>query len=177
MSLLHPDPETGRWFANEIVPHERVLRGYLRGYAREVEIDDVLQETYIKVCRTHAREKVRCGRGLLFTTARNVMCDFIRRRAAAKTTNLDVIEWNGVPDESANVAESVSRRQEFELLEIAIASLPERCRAILQLRRQERLSHKEIAVRLGISEHTVGVQLTRALRRCEEFFAGKNALP
>lgn len=177
MSSFRADPETEKWFVTEVVPHERMLRGYVRNYAGEVEVDDVLQEIYIKVCRTHAREKVRCCRGLLYTTARNVLKDLFRRRMVAKTTVLDPVQFGGLPDESIDIAESVSRRQELQLLEAAIASLPERCRAVLQLRREESLSHKEIGERLGISEHTVGVQLTRALRRCEDFFADNKALP
>ena len=79
-------------------------------------------------------------------------------------------------DEAPGVPETVSRRQECDLLAAAIADLPPRCREILVLRKFENLSHREIAQRLGIAEHTVEAQLTKALHRCEEFFA-RHGLP
>jgi RNA polymerase sigma factor (sigma-70 family) len=66
---------------------------------------------------------------------------------------------------------------EADLLAAAIADLPPRCREILVLRKFENLSHREIGQRLGISEHTVEAQLTKAVRRCEVFFARRGALP
>jgi RNA polymerase sigma-70 factor (ECF subfamily) len=77
----------------------------------------------------------------------------------------------------AGTAEVVSRWQEIELLTAAIEALPERCRAVFLLRQFENLPQREIAVRLGIAEHTVESQLTKALRRCEEYFAARGALP
>ena len=47
----------------------------------------------------------------------------------------------------------------------AVAGLPEKCRLIYRLSREEHLSHKEIALRLNISSKTVENQLTIALRR------------
>lgn len=46
-----------------------------------------------------------------------------------------------------------------------VADLPEKCRMIYKLSREEYLSHKEIAERLDISPKTVENQLTIALRK------------
>lgn len=73
------------------------------------------------------------------------------------------------------MAETVSRRQEVELLEAAILVLPARCRAILILRRFENLSHHEIVQELGIAEHTMEAQLTKVLHRYEDYFTRHGA--
>lgn len=46
----------------------------------------------------------------------------------------------------------------------ATAQLPERCRLVYELSRNEGLSHKEIARTLGIAEKTVENQITKALK-------------
>lgn len=50
-----------------------------------------------------------------------------------------------------------------------VEELPERCRLIYRLSREEQLSHKEIANRLNISIKTVENQLTIALRRVRHY--------
>jgi RNA polymerase sigma factor (sigma-70 family) len=172
-----PPTERSRWFAEEVQPHEPALRGYLHGLVSPAEIDDLVQETYARLLRTLDRGPIVHPRGLLFATARNAARDLFRRRAVAQAIPITEIDESRVFDTAADVAETVSRRQEAAILSAAIADLPPRCREILVLRKFENLSHREIAQRLSISEHTVEAQLTKALHRCEDFFARRGALP
>lgn len=171
------DSETTAWFAKEVQPHEEMLRSYLVGLARPSDIDDLVQESYTRLLRMREQQLLRSPRGLLFTMARNAAHDLFRRRGTAAIMPITENEREGVLDEAPGTAEIVSRSQEIELLADAITALPERCRAVFILRQFENLSQREIAVRLGIAEHTVESQLTKALRRCEDFFAAKGALP
>jgi len=95
----------------------------------------------------------------------------------AQTSSVAEIDCSCVLDDAPDTPEVVSRREEVEVLEAAIQALPERCRAVLILRKFENLSHREIAQRMGIAAHTVEAQLTKAVRRCEEFLAAHHALP
>jgi RNA polymerase sigma-70 factor (ECF subfamily) len=64
-------------------------------------------------------------------------------------------------------------RQELEILEKAIAELPEGCKAVLLLRKIELLSHREISERLGIAVSTVEKQHARALRLLRSALEGR----
>jgi len=163
--------DTAAWFATELAPHEPALRAYLHGLVRPDDLDDLVQETYARLLQARRRGPIDSPRGLLFATARNAARDLHRRRAVANTIPIAEMDESRVFDAAPGVPEAVSRRQESELLAAAIAELPPRCREILVLRKFENLSHREIAQRLGIAEHTVEAQLTKALHRCEEFFA------
>ena len=154
-----------------------MLRSYLAGIARPSDIDDLVQESYMRLLRLREQGRVRSPRGLLFAMARNAAHDLFRRRGTAATAPITENEHVSVLDETPGTAEVVSRGQEIELLAAAIDSLPERCRAVFMLRQFENLSQREIAQELGIAEHTVESQLTKALRRCEDFFAAHGALP
>jgi RNA polymerase sigma-70 factor (ECF subfamily) len=79
-------------------------------------------------------------------------------------------------EEALGVGDLLDERQRHETLAEALASLPERCREVVQLRFQENLSYKEIAERLGVTTDTVKVQLGRGVRRCAKFFASRDLL-
>lgn len=170
---MTPEPQDqARWFASEVQPHESALRAYLRGMTNGWhEVDDLVQESYIKLLRARARGAIGSVRGLLFTIARNAARDRFRRSAVSDTIYLEDVVASRVVDEEPGVAEQASRRQEEELLAEAIRSLPDRCRDVLTLRKFEGLSQKEVAARLGISEHTVEIHLLNALRRCRAALA------
>ena len=171
-----PPSDQTQWFATELAPHEPALRAYLHGLVNPSDIDDLVQETYARLLRAHERGPVEHPRGLLFATARNAARDLFRRRTTANTIPITDFVASRVFDSAPNAAETASRQQETDLLATAIAELPPRCREILVLRKFENLSHREIAEKLGISVHTVEAQLTKALHRCQEFFA-RHGLP
>jgi len=171
------DSETTAWFTKEVQPHESVLRSYLIGIARPSDVDDLVQESYMRLLRLRQQGQVRSPRGLLFTMARNAAHDLFRRRGTAALSAVTEMEFENVLDDKPDSAEVVSRWQEIEVLADAIEALPERCRAVFILRQIENLSQREIAQRLGIAEHTVESQLTKGLRRCEAFFAARGILP
>lgn len=170
--------EQSRWFAAEVQPHEPALRAYLHGIAPQwSDVDDLIQESYIRILQARDKGAIDCVRGLLFAIARNAARDLFRRRTVRPEMPLEEIDSACVSSYAHGVAEVVSRQQEEELLAEAIQSIPERCRTVLTLRKFEGLSQKEIAERLGIAEHTVEIHLLNALKRCGDYFAKRGLRP
>lgn len=66
------------------------------------------------------------------------------------------------------VEESILYNDLNSAYENEINNLPERCREVYKLRREEDLSFKEIAEKLGISVNTVDKQVGKALKRLRE---------
>src|SRR4051812_13298442 len=110
------DLETASWFTKEVRPHEDMLRNYLMGIARPADIDDLVQESYVRLLRMREQNRVRSPRGLLFTMARNAAHDLFRRRGTAGVTTITESEYLNVVDDAPGTAEVVSRGQEIELL-------------------------------------------------------------
>jgi RNA polymerase sigma-70 factor (ECF subfamily) len=171
-----PPPESAdaRWFATEVQPHDAALRAWLRSkFPALGDVDDVVQETYARVLRLRARDPLRTHavKPLLFTTARNLALDLLRRRQIVPMEALPEIEDETFADASPGIGEAVSRRQELAFLAEAIQALPARCRQVLTLRKIYGLPQKEIARQLGISEHTVEAQVGVGVRRCADYLA------
>jgi RNA polymerase sigma-70 factor (ECF subfamily) len=167
---LLPATEEARWFKEQIRPHERELRAYLRGrFPSLPDVDDLVQETYARILRARMAGHATLTRAYLFVVARNVALDLVRREKVVAVERLGEIERLSVVEERPDAAETLSHEQELELLHQAMQALPPRCREILTLRRIEGLSHREIAGRLGIAEGTVNAQLAIGLMRCRQF--------
>lgn len=172
-----PDSEQTRWFAQEVQPHEPTLRSWLRGLFPSLpDMDDLVQESYVRLLRAREAGKVSQPKAYLFATARNAALDFFRRRKIVSIEAVGDMADSTVLDDRPGVADAISRQQELGLLAEAVKELPERCRQTLTLRLLYGLSHQEIAAELGVSEHTVKAQLAKGMRRCTVYFEERGLL-
>ncbi len=150
---------------------ENVLRACLYRYTRNnSDVDELLQEVYARLLVAGAVEEpeVRSVRAFALTISRNVAFDWLRHKQVVPIELVADMEALEVLDEREQIEEIVNSHQELAMLVAAIQELPDRCRQVFTLRKVYGYSQKEIASRLGISEHTVEQHLTKAARRCAQ---------
>lgn len=148
-----------------------MLRAWLHAQFRAgSDVDDIVQESMMRVLKAHESAPIESPKPFLFATARNLALMQLRHRRVERTDALAETDVLGILDESSDVPGAVARAQELEILTQAIQSLPARCRQIVTLRKIYGMSQRDIAARLGISEHTVEAQGTIGLRKIAEFF-------
>lgn len=172
---MNPTPDDhARWFAEEVYPHGPSLKTYLRGaFPAMSDVEDVVQESYLRVWRARLAQPLRSSRGFLFRVARHLALDLVRRQ---RVSPIDPVQDFGalrVVDQAVDVAEFAAACDDLELLAAALESLPPRRREVMLLRKLEGLSQKEIAARLGLSELTVQVHIVRGLRSLAEYFQAR----
>ena len=140
------------------------LRRYLaRMLGSTTEAQDVAHDAYVRVYPKVQDESARNPEAVLYTTARRLALNKIKRRGIAPFAAGEPRLENAA-SAAPGVVQQVMARQELQQLEIALGQLPPGCRTVLLLRKIEFLSHAEIAGRLGISISTVEKQHARALR-------------
>ncbi len=159
-----------QWFAREVQPHDHSLRAYLRkSLPCPADADDAAQETYVRLLRAKAGDRIRATKPLLFAIARNAVRDFFSFRARADYVAITETDHLPVLAEERGTIESLCHAQELALLTEAINTLPERQREVILLRKIKGYSQKEIAGLLGIAEHTVENLAVKGARRCADF--------
>ena len=165
-----PRVDQSRWFSEEVHAHESALKSYLRGSFPTVrDVEDVVQESYLRVWQARAAQPIHCARAFLFRIARNLALNILTRDRASPIEAVQDSALLTVVDDGPDAAKATCSREELLLLARAIDSLPARCREIVILRRIQHVSQKEIAARLGIAESTVEVQVARGVKRCGEY--------
>lgn len=153
------------------------LRRYLaRMLGNSAEAQDIAHDAYLRVYPVVEKQPVEKPEALLYTTARRLAFNRLKRRRIAPFVTEPATPETS-PSSTPGVVQQVMARQELRQLEAAIAALPPGCRAVLLLRKIELLSHQEIAERLGIAVSTVEKQHARALRLLRATLSAPAAQP
>ena len=172
-----PPADQTVWFAESVRPHEPALRAFLsRRFSSLPDHDDLVQETYARLLRVSDPQRLGHVRAYLFTTARNLAIDHVRR---ARRTPVDPIGYAtafSLLELAPGAADVLDHAQRYEAMLAALATLPERCREVMLLRYVDGFSAPEIAVHLGLAAATVRVHLMKGVRDCAQFFRARGLL-
>jgi RNA polymerase sigma factor (sigma-70 family) len=158
------------WFMREVYPHEEMLRAWLKSrYPSLSQVDEIVQEAYIRVLKMNRRRRLLFPKAYLFAAARNLCVDALRRHKVVQFKPLDRVE--AIAGQGGDGAGDLMQKEEYQILTEAIQSLPEQCRRVVTLRKVYGLSAKEIASQLKLSHRTVENQLLIGMKKCREYYA------
>lgn len=143
-------------FANAII-HNQL-------YAEEV-VDDVMLNTW----NNRAGLKADTIWGYLVRAVRNNSLKLVQSKEFRQNNHIVSLSdegqslWQQLIDSKNPIGWVIEHELQDQLQEI-ISSLPEECRRVFLMSREEGLSNQEIADRLGISKDTVKYHIKRALK-------------
>jgi RNA polymerase sigma factor (sigma-70 family) len=162
---LIPSRERTVWLSRHILPHEPALRAWLRGrVSRELDLDDVIQETYAVLAGLPDVQHIRAPRAYAFQTALSVVLQIVRRSKLARIDPIGDSAWVSTPTDEPSPESQCAARQDLRWMHELIRALPPRQREAFTLRKVEGLSQRQIAQRMGIAESTVEKHIAQALR-------------
>src|SRR5204863_1913613 len=156
--------------AAELVRRDaRALARCLAGVgAPDADVDELLQETFIRAFRGVDRFRGQCRfRTWLLTIGGNVLKDAVRRARRAKVVPLadELRATDGDPHERAVAGEAEGR-----LLD-GLGRLSRMQREVFLLRAQQGLAYDEIAAALGTSPGAARVHYHHAVKRLKEYLS------
>lgn len=147
--------------------YTRLYNFAVRFLGSEQAAEDAVQEVFLKVWSLRSGLSMRDPQAYLYQALRNQCLMAVRRERRWNEVDLDQdVVSLGLPPEGHEAAD----------LEAAVAqavdALPERCRLIFTMSREQDLSYAEIARILGLSVKTVENQIARALKILRRRLAG-----
>ncbi len=133
--------------------------------------EEIVQEVFLYVWERRETWDVRTSvKSYLFTAVRNAAMSYLRHERVVRQREAETVDLFVRPAAAADgrvrTAELVAAVQR------AVGRLPERCRLIFTLHREQGLTYSEIAEVLEISPKTVEVQMGRALKALRKALAG-----
>jgi RNA polymerase sigma-70 factor, ECF subfamily len=147
--------------------HARALARFLVGVgAPEADVDDLVQETFIRAFRALGRFRGQClFRTWLLTIGGNVAKDAHRRNRRGRVVPLpdDLRSSVGDPHEEAVAGEAEGR------LAAGLERLPRMQREVFLLRAQQGLEYDDIAAALGTTPGAARVHYHHAVKRLKEY--------
>lgn len=171
-------PEALHWFLHKVLPLEAMLLQYLRhNWRDESDVEDLLQDIYVRVYESAQKELPGNTKAYLFQTARNLIANRVRDRRVVPMDAVADLDALGVAIDTPGPDQTLAARDELRRLKEAIEALPPRYRDVVVLRRIRNLSRKEIATRLNLSEASVSVYLTEGMYALADILYGEQANP
>lgn len=165
------DELLAQWFEREILVHEEALvRFLMRAWPNREDVYDLRQDTYVRIYEAAAKARPASPKAFMYTTARNLMVDRMRRGRVVSIEMVGDMEALNVFMTEPQPEENAGTWQELRRLADALDRLPDRCRAAVWLHKMEGLSYREVAARLGISVKTVEKQVSKGIRRLAQFY-------
>jgi RNA polymerase sigma-70 factor (ECF subfamily) len=169
--------DDGRWFTEEVQPHEAALRGYLRNSFPSIDVDEVVQESYFKLLKARTAGKIASTKAYIFSIARNTAITLLHRRRIYSEMPVNELPGWRVLEGGPDAAALADAAQRFQLVTDALDQLPARCREVLRLAVLRGCSNEEIARQLGMAENTVRVHLARGIKKCADYLRERGERP
>jgi len=154
--MLHGDEaDRAEWMRSVLARHEGPLLRYAARITGDIErARDVVQDTFLRLCREHPERLNSHLTEWLFTVCRNRALDVVRKEARTRAlTDLDLSSQSSADPSPDRAAE---RREAAGDVLRAIDKLPANQQEVIRLKFQNDLSYREISRITNLSVSNVG---------------------
>ena len=165
--------ESDRFLDTFIALRGRLAR-LVMGIVPPKEVEDIVQETYVRVCQVKNKDAVREPQSFMFRTARNLALDHAKRAESRLTTETDAID--DIPaaefmrsSEIDTTYTQVVSDEEFVLFCEAVRELPKQCRRAFILKKVYGYSLKEIMAEMGVGQPTIETHIVNGTKKCVRY--------
>ncbi len=130
--------------------------------------EDTVQQLFIKLWEKRSSiGEIENIRPYLFRSTFNMSLNEQKRMQRMPKCNENIVQNSSIQS-SSNTSNLLESNELQNRIDLAMMVLPEKCREVFHLSRNEQLSYKEIAEQMKISPKTVENQVGKALRIMRE---------
>lgn len=143
------------------------MRAWLvRSRVANEDAEELIQEAYCRIAMLETVDHIDRPDAYFFSIVRNLL---LRRLKRERVVQIEAIaEIEAYSDDKPSPEHHAAVRRDYARMLAFIDDLPERCRAVVKLRKIDGWSQKEIAAHLGMTEKAVEKQVWRGVRAIQD---------
>jgi RNA polymerase sigma factor (sigma-70 family) len=148
-----------------------LIFGFVKRYTgNEDNASDITQEVFVKVWKNiKSFDQIKSFKTWIFTIAKRTAIDELRKQKAIPFSVLQEEGFeNSIADESPSILDQIFSQQQSKELVLALAKLPVNYNSVINLRADDDLSFREIAVKLEEPLNTIKSRYRRGLALLKE---------
>lgn len=162
MSWLRP---IDQWFGDKVFVYQSIHRSYARRLTgSEHDAEDLVQEAYSRLFKLEDWAQIANPHAFTMRILHNEAMERFRRADVVRIEHGASLQALEPADDAPGPDAVAMGRSELEHVARTLATLPDRCREAVHLRRIEGLSPHEVAEKMQISVSTVEKHLAKGLR-------------
>lgn len=143
-----------------------VLARLIARIVRTQDVDDILQETFIRTYVASRKTQIRHPRAFMLRTARNLALNQVTSAHYTRMKHTEDFSSSSVNTATETLECQLESRERFLDFCRAVRQLPPQCRRVFVLKKVYGLSQREIAQYLDIAESTVEKHVAKGLLAC-----------
>jgi len=162
--LAERNATDAEWVEAALERYEGPLLRYAARMLGDLEsAQDVVQDTFLRLCKANRSRMEDHLAQWLFTVCRNRALDILRKEQRMTPATAAQVAAQATPP--ASPAASAQREEVHGHVVEALGALPEKHQEVIRLKFQERLSYREISEITGNSVSNVGYLIHTGLKR------------
>ncbi len=140
------------------------LCNYANNYVHDMDVsEEVVQELFYKLWEKRGKLNINVSlKSYMYRAVYNGCLQYLNHRTIEMRYEEYRKKQHKVYDSDAS--EEIRTRELNEIINDTLNSLPERCRTIFDLNRNEGLKYREIAEKLSLSVKTIEANISKALK-------------
>ncbi len=144
--------------------YKSALKFFISGYVVNVQdVEDVCQETFLRTYKSSLEKDVQKPKSFMFRVAKNLIISDFRKASTQLNEYVEDIDLVDSTIELDNLENNALAQEKLGVMCEAIASLPNKCRQAVVMRKVYGLATKDIAKRMNISTTTVSNYITKGM--------------
>ncbi len=160
---------------NSFLQNQSFLTRFVnRFFSNKEDVEDVVQETYLRAYVAGQKAEIVKPKSFLFTTAKNIALTKLNKKSKQVTDFLEDYSQRHDLNIDPSPPEIVDAQQQLVIYCAAVKTLNGKFREAFLLKKVHGMTHKEIATQMSLSLSSVEKYLHRAMILCDQYILKAN---